>query len=245
MQPAKRHCTSQEALTDGEMTLEDLEQAVLGGVATEPETEDGTKTETEIAAKTEDDTKPKTEIAPKTEDGTEPVDKSVIEIIPTPKGVRLAFRPPETSAEAGTDNGTSIQSSTEAQNDNGNSTEAQNGNSTEAQKDNGKSSRKGSGKRGQDGQAAGEGPSPGKKPTTLVDKFWSAKEKRDKNKARLSDLEEAIQNNEKLLELRNSSHTLPPAKKSLEMVEGVVNSNFRRMIMALAKKTELANMMKK
>ena len=79
----------------------------------------------------------------------------------------------------------------------------------------------------------------------MVDKFWSAKEKRDKNKARLSDLEEAIQNNEKLLELRNSSHTLPPAKKSLEMVEGVVNSNFRRMIMALAKKNELANMMKK
>ena len=86
---------------------------------------------------------------------------------------------------------------------------------------------------------------PAQKPQTLLDKFWSAKEKRDKNKARLSDLEEAIQNNEKLLELRNSSHTLPPAKTSLEMVEGVVNSNFRRMIMALAKKNELANMMKK
>ena len=61
----------------------------------------------------------------------------------------------------------------------------------------------------------------------------------------LSDLEDAIQNNEKLLELRSSSNTLPPAKKALEMVEGTVNSNFRRMIMATRKKQDLVAMVKK
>ena len=41
---------------------------------------------------------------------------------------------------------------------------------------------------------------------------------------------------EKLLQLRSSTHTLPPAKEALEIVGGPANNNFRRMITAATKK---------
>ena len=212
------------------MELEDFDRAIMGKV--EPKSEHGTNTEN--GTKTENATAVDVDVR---ENQTQPEggiighDKSVIQVLQTPKGPRLAQHMPTTEddpkqaakPETGTD--PKDDPKQEAKNETGTDPKDSTQNGTK---------QPGTGsKRGRGGE--GDGDSHSKKQATMVDKFWATKEKRDKNKAMLSDLEDAIQTNGKLLELRSSGNTLPPAKKALEMVEGTVNSNFRRMIMATRK----------
>ena len=143
------------------MSLEDLDRAVMGKV--EPKSEHGTNTEN--GTKTENATAVDVDVR---ENQTQPEggiighDKSVIQVLQTPKGPRLAQHMPTTQddpkqaakPETGTDPKDSTQNGT---------------------KQPGKCS-----KRGRGGE--GDGDSPSKKQAIMVDKCWATTEKWSKTK---------------------------------------------------------------